>query len=606
MIARVWGICARRRPKAAAFGPVPNFEPKSMSASVRSGAAWSLASAMLLRLTSVLTTAIIAHILSRLDFGVFAIAMTANGIVNAVGELGMGSCLVRADLDLDSLGPTMVTVSVVTNTLQAGAMVVFAGPIAQALGSVRAVDSIRILALGMLLSSFAAVPNCQLVRDFRQNRLFLAQAIAFVPATAVLFLLAASGSGATAFAWSLVAGQLASGCVAIFSVKKIYLPGFTRSAMSVLFRSGLPLGGANIVNYVLLNVDYALLGHLMGAVALGTYVLAFNVASWPASLLGNVINNVSMPAFSRIKSDPDLLRSAIARAVRSISLAVLPISVLTLVLARPIVLTLYGAKWVSAAEALSVLAAYGAVSILCGLFANVLAGLGLSRLLFAVQLVWLAVLVPAMVIGVHKAGLIGAAVAHIAVIVPIVLPSYLFLLRRTTGVRLFVLARAVLPTLLAACAAALAAFGAASRLTSPLAQLAAGLAAGGLIYTVLTAPQAVELLIPGQRTNPLIRQILRVYRTAAFLAGIPGANKARHGRGARPAQLPRTPKRAAPRRPAPATAAPSADVIRSTARALELLASLGRPEPLVPPSQGRLAMLSCRWRRNTSRVDLAG
>ena len=36
-------------------------------------------------------------------------------------------------------------------------------------------------------------------------------------------------------------------------------------------------------------------------------VLAFNVASWPASLLGAVINNMSMPAFSRVKHDPNLL-----------------------------------------------------------------------------------------------------------------------------------------------------------------------------------------------------------------------------------------------------------------------------------------------------------
>jgi lipopolysaccharide exporter len=601
---------------------------------------WSVATSVLLRLASVLTTAVIAHILNRLDFGVFAIAMTVNGLVLAVGELGLGSCLVRADLDIDALAPTMVTVSVVTNTIQAAAMAAFAGPIGGALGSAKAADSIRILALGMFVGSIFSVPNCQLVRDFRQNRIFLAQAVAFVPSTAVLFVLASLGSGPTAFAWSMLASQLAYGCVVLASVKKLYLPRFARSALHILIRSGLPLGAANIVNYVLLNADYALLGHLMGAVALGTYVLAFNVASWPASLLGNMINNVSMPAFSRIKHDPDLLRNAAARALRSLSLVVLPVSALTMVLARPIILTLYGAKWEAAAAVLSLLTVYGAVSIICVLFANVLAGLGLSRFLLAVQLLWLAALVPAMIIGVHRGGIVGAAVAHIVVIAPGVLPCYLIVLKKTTGIRLTPLARAALPALLASAAAAAAAFGAASQLRVPLWQLAAGLSAGSLVYLMLTTPQAMQLLSRRQAGNPYVRRVLRAYRIAALMAGLPGVSQPRHAapRGrlqprvaalAPAAALPPgsvppaaimsaaltpaarpgpSPAAALPGpamadavtavlpgpaladavtavlpRPVPAAIAPSPDEIRSAALALELLLSLSKPEPPVPP-----------------------
>ena len=116
---------------------------------------------------------------------------------------------------------------------------------------------------------------------------------------------------------------------------------------------------------MLLNVDYAFVGHLIGAVALGVYVLAFNVASWPGLLLGNVINNVSMPAFSRVKHDPDLLKNAMASALRAVSLILMPICGLMMALARPLVLTLYGAKWAASAEVLSILSLYGAISILC-------------------------------------------------------------------------------------------------------------------------------------------------------------------------------------------------------------------------------------------------
>src|SRR5689334_3168037 len=85
----------------------PGSEPRSLSASVRRGALWVVASNLLLRLATVFLTAIIAHILSPRDFGVFAVALTAYVIVSSIGELGVSSCLFRADLDIDKLAPTV-------------------------------------------------------------------------------------------------------------------------------------------------------------------------------------------------------------------------------------------------------------------------------------------------------------------------------------------------------------------------------------------------------------------------------------------------------------------------------------------------------------------
>ena len=275
-----------------------------------------------------------------------------------------------------------------------------------------------------------------------------------------------------------------------------------------------------------MNGDYAVVGHLAGAIALGAYVLAFNVASWPSSLLGFMINNVSMPAFSRVKDDADRLKSAIAKALRAISLLVMPMSALTIALARPLVLTLYGEKWAASIQPLAILASYGAISIICLLFANILAGLGRAKFILMVQLVWLFALVPAMVLGVHRNGIIGAAVAHVIVIIPIVLPIYLFGLRKITD--LTQLARAVLPALVAASAAALAAASIASLFTYPLVQLITGLAVGGLTYAVIALPYAMALLSQEQITKLRMGRILHLYTIAARLLGLPVRSRPKH------------------------------------------------------------------------------
>ncbi|HEX6519263.1 MAG TPA: lipopolysaccharide biosynthesis protein [Streptosporangiaceae bacterium] len=495
----------------------------ALSAMVRKGAVWSVLSTLLLRLANIAVTAVVAHILAPRDFGVFTVALTAYTVIASLNEFGIASCLIRADLDIEAMAPTMTTVSWVTSAISAAVMSLYAGKIAAGLGSSDGAGPLTVMSLALLVSGISAVPGAQLTRDFKQDKLFLANAISLIPSTAVLLFLAKSGSGAMAFAWSRVVAQFVTGLVTVASVPKFYIPGIDRDALSVLFRFGLPLAGANFVNFVLINVDYAFVGHLVGAVALGAYMLAYTIASAPGLLLGNVINSIAMPAFSRVKHDPDLLKNAMTSAMRVISLVLMPMCGIMIALARPIIFTVYGAKWAAAVHVLSILATYGAISIICVLFANMLTSLGKAKFTFIVQLVWLGALVPAMAIGVHRNGIVGAAIAHIAVIVPIVLPSYLVVLRRATGVHITGLVRAVLPSFAAASVASVAARVVATRLASPLAELVGGLAVGGLIYAAAIGPQALPLLGQERAARLQASRVFRPYYAMARLLRIPVA-----------------------------------------------------------------------------------
>jgi tetratricopeptide (TPR) repeat protein len=231
-----------------------------------------------------------------------------------------------------------------------------------------------------------------------------------------------------------------------------------------------------------------------------------------------------MPAFSRVKHDPALLKNAMVSALRGVTLIVMPMCGMTIALARPIILTLYGAKWVAAANVLVILSLYGAAFMACLLFANMLTALGRTRFLFILQLIWIGTLVPAMALGVHQDGIVGAAYAHVAVIVPVVLPSYLLALKRVTGVRLTALGKAALPAVLASSVAALAARVAGSQFSSPLAQLVAGLATGGVIYVICAGQQAAAVFAPKRIAEPILRR----YSSAARLVGLPKDSRAKH------------------------------------------------------------------------------
>jgi hypothetical protein len=194
-------------------------------------------------------------------------------------------------------------------------------------------------------------------------------------------------------------------------------------------------------------------------------------------------------------------------------------------------LTIYGSKWAGSARVLSVLALYGAISIICVLFANMLAGLGRTRVLVVIQVLWLGALAPAMVLGVRWDGIVGAAVAHVAILLPFVLPIYAIVLRRATRVRLVNLLRAALPTIVASLGAAAAARATASQFANPVVELAVGMVAGGLAYVLVIAPIALALLDERRRSNPVARQVLGIYYGAGRLIGLPVGTLPKHSPG---------------------------------------------------------------------------
>jgi PST family polysaccharide transporter len=238
----------------------------------------------------------------------------------------------------------------------------------------------------------------------------------------------------------------------------------------------------------MLNVDYVCIGRMLGAVPLGFYMLAFNVASWSTSLFAAMVNGVAMPAFSRVQHDRADLHRYLANGVRALAVVTFPVAVLTMVLADSLITTVYGSRWSAAVPALEVLALYGALRLLCQLFSNVLLGLGHTRLMLGVQLIWLGALVPLMITGVQHRGLVGAGLAHLIVGGAIMLPLYTLILTRIAATSPWFVLRAIAPALLAAILAGLATGVVAAVATTGPLELLAGLAVGGAVYLAAVAP----------------------------------------------------------------------------------------------------------------------
>jgi len=455
---------------------------------------WGSLNSILLRLGGFVSGIIAARIIAPRDFGVFAVALTVNAIIINVSSLGVTACIVRERDNPRSIAPTVATISIASSAALAVLTFAIAPFLATQLGSAQAAWPIRIMSLNVLLAGIYAVPSALLAREFRQGRMLVAELFNFGVATTVLIVLGLAGLGAYALAWSYVAGTVIMTLLLTVLAPARYWPGFNRKLAGPLLRFGLPLAGANLIAFSVYNVDYIVVGHILGSIPLGLYLLAFSISSWPSAVFNGMVTSVALPAFSRVRDDAERLPDYVATVVSALIGLALPISALTIVVARPAIVTVYGPRWAPAAAALATLALFGAVRVPAELFANIVVALGRPRALFFTQLLWLGLLIPTMILGVDKWGIKGAGIAHFVIAGAVVLPVYVFLVRSLSGVSIRRLAGAVTPPVLGSVAAAGAGAIAVHLVHDAALALLAGLGVGVVVYLALLGPWLLRVL----------------------------------------------------------------------------------------------------------------
>ncbi len=302
------------------------------------------------------STLVIARLLEPEDYGLVALATVLTGFLEVITDLGLGSALVQSrELSKRDIEATMG----VTCALGAGAAVLVAlsAPLwAKVQGDPRIVPIVQALAVGVLLTTAAAVPYSMLHRRLAFGLVARAQFLrGLLTAIATLVLAFVLQSY-----WALVVGYLIG--KAVFTIMLIWaeptLPRFPGPDTQVgkLLRFGGILTADRVLNYARTNIDVALVGALLGTRMVGLYVMALALARLPLEKLGSAFEPVAYPTFARLQSDvPALRRYFLGLSLGTMAIA-LPASLGLIVTAKLLVPVVIGSQWTAVVSPLQVAA----------------------------------------------------------------------------------------------------------------------------------------------------------------------------------------------------------------------------------------------------------
>lgn len=352
-----------------------------------SATAWSGADIILRQSLQFAVTIALARLLSPAEFGTIALLSLFTGIAGAFVDSGLSAALIQRQDTTQTDESTVFWFNLAAGVLVASALAASAGWIATFYNAPVLVSLVWVMAANVLLSALGAIHGTLLTKrlDFRTQMKIGGIASAISGGLAIW--MALLGFGVWALACQTVAATILS--TGLLWLMSPWRPTFEFSFVSArkLFGFGGFLLAAGLLDIVYSRLYTVFIGKRYGAEDLGYFNRAEGTKQLPVGVLTGILSRVAFPIFAEAKGDPARLRRGVRWAIRGIMLINLPMMLGLMAIAEPVVITLFGVKWLPSVPILKVLCVAGIFWPLHVININVLMAQGHSALLFRLEIV---------------------------------------------------------------------------------------------------------------------------------------------------------------------------------------------------------------------------
>lgn len=468
---------------------------RRMQKRVTRGLSWTLLDTWGSQFIGFLTFAILARLLTDVDFGLVALAAVFVTFAQLLIDQGLGDALIQRRVVTRTHIDTAFWAAVLTGMLLTAAGIVLSGPIAALLGQPAVAPIIAVLSFNFIVTALSSVQIALMRRELAFRSLALRRLSALLVGGVVGVAGAFLGYGA----WALVAQQIAYGIVSVVALWTVspWRPGLSvsRSDFRELFGFGVHVVGSDLLGYLSRHSDNLLVGAVLGPGPLGLYFVGYRILETTQTLLISASRKLAFPVLSKLQADPDRLRRAYGRVNRLVGLVVMPSYIGLALVAQEAIVVLFGAKWAESGPVAAVLFLIGPAVTVQALSGALLNAAGHPEITFRFRLMVTVVHVIGFFIGATIFRDIVAVAATYVVGGYLLLPVNLYLVGRYAGIpaaeHLTRLRSIGIATALMAAAVLAVKFGLSG--TGPALLLAGEVLAGAVVYIVAIALLEREL-----------------------------------------------------------------------------------------------------------------
>ena len=418
-----------------------------------SGVRWGLVSTSSQQILRVVFTVAVARMIGPSDFGIAATAAIYVGVTALFIDSGFGAALVqKSEIDDDDVG-SVFWINMFVGAAMVVVTLVSAPWIADYFHTPELTAVLRVSSILVVINAFDVVPTAILNRALAWRPMAISQTVGVLIGGVASVVAAAMGAGYWAVViQAIVIGVVDTGILIAYTGAPPMKASLRRIRELWSFTWGLM--GSRSLRYFSENIDNVLVGRYLGTADLAFYALAYRLLKLPVRLIGQVVNQVALPAFSRMQDDLKRLRHWFLTASRTMATGSYGPVVLGVLLMPDLIPLLFGREWEPAVLPTQLLALVSMRQMVMMLIGPLFQAVGKTHQLFYWTIVAVAANVTGIVIGLQW-GIVGVA-AGVTISMYVLAPLQIAVAARLIGFRGSDYTRALMPAWIAASAMILA------------------------------------------------------------------------------------------------------------------------------------------------------
>jgi teichuronic acid exporter len=317
---------------------------------------WMGISKLITRSTRIVATVFLARYLTRYDYGLAALVLTTYEFTQIFTRFGIGAKLIQADeKDIDELADGAYWLNWVLYACLFVVQCIASVPVAIIYKDTTLIPAICAMAGVYLISPFGRIQQTLIERENRLKIVALASAAQMAFAN----LLTAGFAIADTHLWAVVLPKLISSPISIIIFLRCHpwraRTGFTTKRWREIFRFGWNILLVSLLSAIRDNLDYLLMGSLLGVRSLGLYFFAFNSGLGISLEVIQAINLALYPHMCAARSEWSKFRQRYFKSLKAVASIVIPLVILQSSLAPIYVPIVFGQKWTPAVPILMII-----------------------------------------------------------------------------------------------------------------------------------------------------------------------------------------------------------------------------------------------------------
>lgn len=330
---------------------------------------------------------VLARLLMPEDFGCIAMLHVFLAIADIIVHGGFGTALIQkkktTHVDYTSVFYVNLAISIVLYAI----LFVTAPAIARFYSMPLLCMVLRVQAIELIINSFTVVQLSILKKNLKFKAIAVRNILSHFFGLTACIVCAVFGLGV----WSLVINAIVSRLCGVLLLWKAssWRPTweFSWSSVKELFGFGGFMLLSSIISSIYNELQSLLVGKFYSATDLGYVNQAKKLEGIPSGALSSVVTQVSFPVFSKLQDNVEALKYGLKKNIKSVQYINLPMMLLLMVIAEPLIELLYGERWMASVPYFQILCVSRLFGVIVPLNMSIIGSKGKGKLYLITQLI---------------------------------------------------------------------------------------------------------------------------------------------------------------------------------------------------------------------------